>query len=151
MSNRPYDASYEPRPLEQARGEQKRYRQFLNQVAAGGLSTRQGAERVAVSVLSALEDRLSAGEADDLRQELPWVLRDLVRDRERPGDVSPRRMDRAAFLGRVASELGVDELEAERTVRLVFAAARGLLSEKEASDVLGQLPRDLKDLWVPAA
>jgi uncharacterized protein (DUF2267 family) len=151
MSNRPYDASYEPRPGEQAREEELRYRRFLGALARGGVTTSERAERAAVAVLGQVELRLTGPEARDLNEELPWALRDLLRGRERHPRSRPERFGREELVAHVATELGVDAAEAERICRLVMQTARGLLSEKEASDVAAQLPKDMQDLWAPAA
>ncbi len=147
MSNRKYGADYEPRPLEQAADEQNRYRLFLGRLHQAGLSPPDAAERAALAVLAALEDRLTAAEAEDLRQELPWTLRDRLRDKVRPGHVPPERVGRDGFVARVADELGVDDASASATIEAVFAATRALLSEKEAADVGDQLPGDMKGMW----
>ena len=151
MSNRPYDASYEPRPNDQAREEELRYQRFVSMLVRDGLGSRERAEQAAVTVLCALERRLSGPEAHFLNQELPWALRDLLRSCELDPRARPERYGREALVGRVGEELGVDAAEAVRLVRTVLQTARGLLSAKEASDVASQLPPDLRDLWAPAA
>jgi uncharacterized protein (DUF2267 family) len=151
MSNRRHNATYEPRPGEQAREEELRYQRFLSALARGGLGTPERAERAAVAVLGLVEQRLTGAEARDLNEELPWALRDLLRGRERHPRSRPDRFGREELLARIAAELGVDAAEAERVTRLVLQTARGLVSEKEASDVAAQLPKDMQDLWAPPA
>jgi uncharacterized protein (DUF2267 family) len=151
MSNRPYDAQYEPRPREQAFEEQQRHQQLLLQLARAGLG---GAERVQaclVAVLGLLERRITGPEARDLNQELPWALADVLRPFELHPRQRPERFDRDTYLDRVAAELGVGADEAERIARTVLGTVRAFLSEKEASDVQGQLPPDLQALWAPPA
>jgi uncharacterized protein (DUF2267 family) len=63
----------------------------------------------------------------------------------------PERFGRDELLARVAEDLGVEEADVEGVVRTVLQQVRGLLSEKEASDVMGQLPPDLQALWAPPA
>jgi uncharacterized protein (DUF2267 family) len=151
MANRPYDAKYEPRPGEQAREEELRYQRFLGALARGGLGSSERAERAAVAVLSVLEQHLPGPESRDLNDELPWALRDLMRRSERHPRSRPEHLGREELLSRVASALGVDAAEAEQVSRLVLQTARGLLSEKEASDVASQVPKDILDLWAPLA
>ncbi len=148
MGNRPYDASYEPRPGEQAGDEERRWRRFVSDLARAGIPESE-AEDTAAKVLCLLEQRITAGEARDLNQELPWALRDLLRRCERPMRATPERFDRAEFTVRLSEDLGREPPEAERVARAVLSAARALLSEREASDVLGQLPDDMKPLWLP--
>jgi uncharacterized protein (DUF2267 family) len=151
MANRPYDAQYEPRPQESARDEARRYESFLGALARAGPGPRDRAERIAVGVLCPLERRLSGGEARDLNFELPWAMRDLLRSCALDPRASPERWGADEFLARVAEDLELDPADVERTVRIVLSTVRSLLSEKEASDVLAQLPPDLQALWAPPA
>jgi CBS domain-containing protein len=60
-----------------------------------------------------------------------------------------RKFGRSELLGMVAEDLGVDLKEAERITCAVLATVREHISEGEAMDVLGQLPRELRTLWEP--
>jgi uncharacterized protein (DUF2267 family) len=151
MAHRPYDARYEPRPGEQAFDEELKYRRFLDTLIRAGLGNTQDAERAAVAVLCNLEQRISGGQARDVNDQLPWAFRDLVRRCELHPRSRPERFGRAEFLVRIAEDLESDEVDAERIARTVLAAVRELLSEKEASDMIAQLPPDLQALWAPAA
>ncbi len=151
MANRPYDASYEPRPAEQAREDDLCYQRFLGALQAAGVGPRDRAEHAAVSVLCALEQRIGGLEARDVNEELPWALRDLLRRCELHPRSRPERFGREELVQRVAEELGIDAADAERTARTVLLTARSLLSEKEASDVASRLPKDLQGLWAPPA
>jgi uncharacterized protein (DUF2267 family) len=153
MANRPYDASYEPRPGERSFEEDLRHTQFLDALVRAGLGPRHRAEAIAVAVLAHIERRITGGEARDLNLELPWKLRDAVR--RRAGEPDPRsrpeRFGRDELLSRVAADVGASEAEVEGVVRTVLAHVRALLSDKEASDVIGQLPPDMQALWAPPA
>ncbi len=149
MSNRRYDANYEPRPAEQARQEELRYQRFLAALERAGVGNRSRAEQAAVAVLGAIELRIGGAEAHDVNEELPWALRDLLRQSERDPRSRPPRFGRTELLDQVAGALGLDPVEAERTTRAVLQATRGLLSEQEASDVAAHLPKDMQDLWAP--
>ena len=152
MSQRPYDASYEPRPGEQSFDDELRYRRFLDGLVRSGLGNAQAAERAAVAVLCTLEQRVSGGEARDVNDELPWALRDLLRHCELHPRSRPERFGRGEFLTRISEDLELDDpAEAERISRTVLMAVRELLSEKETSDVIAQLPPDLQALWAPPA
>jgi uncharacterized protein (DUF2267 family) len=148
MANRPYQANQAPRPGEQAAEDERRYRRLLQALARAGLGEQRAAE-AASAVLCALEQRLSGGEARDLDEELPWALRDLVRRCQQHPRARPQGTGRDEFVARVAGELELEPLQAERVVRDVFSAVRDLLSEQESSDVAGQLPADLRALWAP--
>jgi uncharacterized protein (DUF2267 family) len=151
MGNRPYDARFEPRPGEQSREQELRYERFLDALRQGGLGTNERARQAAVTVLGALEQRIPGPEAHDLNEELPWALRDLLRPFERHPRSTPEIFGRDELLARVGVALELDPAESERVTRLVMQTARSLLSEREASDVAGQLPKDMQDLWAPLA
>jgi uncharacterized protein (DUF2267 family) len=151
MAQRPYDARYEPRPGEQAFDEELKYRRFIDSLVRAGLGNAQAAEQAAVAVLCNLQQRISGGEARDMNDELPWALRDLLRRCELHPRSRPERFGREEFLVRIAEDLGSEDVDAERVARTVLASVRELLSEKEASDVLSQLPPDLQALWAPPA
>jgi uncharacterized protein (DUF2267 family) len=151
MANRPYDANFEPRPGEQSRDSELRYQRFLVELQRAGLGSAQRAEQIAVTVLGMLEQRISAPEARQLNQELPWALRDLLRRFERHPRSRPEQFGREEMMARLGVALELDPAESERAARVVLLAARALLSEKEASDVASQLPKDMQDLWAPPA
>jgi uncharacterized protein (DUF2267 family) len=65
--------------------------------------------------------------------------------------VRPERSGREELVARVAEDLGVDADEATRITRAVLSTVRTLLSEKETSDVMAQLPPDMAPLRAPPA
>ena len=114
------------------------------------------AEAVTFAVFQELRDRLTPSEAADVAAQLPTALKTMWLEGEVAGrNVS--RIDAAEFIGRVRRRaVLVDDIEAERAVLAVFAALQGLLGsasgrEGESWDVLSQLPKSLKELWVTAA
>lgn len=151
MANRSYDANFEPRPGEQAQDSALRYQRFLGDLQRAGLGSAQRAEQIAVTVLGMLEQRISATEARDLNEELPWALRDLLRRFEQHPRTRPEQFSREEMLARLGAALDIEAAECERVTRAVLQAARSLLSEREASDVASQIPKDMQDLWVPPA
>jgi uncharacterized protein (DUF2267 family) len=56
-------------------------------------------------------------------------------------------VDTRHFLHEVASRLGADERRAEGVTFAVFQTLRDRLPEKEAADLVSQLPTELKRLW----
>lgn len=151
MANRPYDATYQPRPADGARDDGRRHETLLSALERAGLGPRERAERTVAGVLCTLERRMSGGEARNLNDELPWALGDLLRSCELHPRSRPDRFGADEFLSRVAEHTGIPPAEVEGTVRTVLAAVRSLLSEKETADVLAQLPPDLQALWAPPA
>jgi CBS domain-containing protein len=96
------------------------------------------------ATLGSLARGLSAGPAADLLPSLPPAIRRLLR----PGDRPRERLDREAYLRRVADQLGVTRADAETLARGVFAALRARLPVDKAEEVASQMPRSLADLWL---
>jgi uncharacterized protein (DUF2267 family) len=99
------------------------------------------------SILRALRDRLTFGEAQQLAAQLPAELR-MEWKRGQACVRQPVKMHLDEFLERVMTEVGLPSpREAEWMVRAVFAPLKEQISPGEADDVLAQLPTDLKALW----
>ena len=129
-------------------------RTFFREVAAALGCDERRAEGVTFVVFGELRNRLSLEERRDVAAQLSTGLRRLwaVGDVGRP----PHHVHRDEFLGRVRNRAVLpDDVEAERAVRAVFACLQKALGsatgcEGEAWDVLSQLPKDLKPLWLGA-
>ena len=113
------------------------------------------AEALTFAVFQELRDRITPREAEHVAAQLPKRLRMMWMSLERP-DRQVRRVHEAQFIGEVRKMAGLaDDREAERAVSGVFATLQHLLGsptgqEGEAWDVMSQLPKDLKKLWVEA-
>jgi uncharacterized protein (DUF2267 family) len=108
----------------------------------------EGVRRSAAAVLHVLRDRLTREEADQVAAQLPTELKGVWHAGETP-ERRPVRMHRAEFFERVRQDAGfASSKEAEWATLAVFAALKRQLSAGEAGDVLAQLPKDLKTLWV---
>jgi uncharacterized protein (DUF2267 family) len=117
---------------------------------ASGEASREAAKRGTATVLHALRDRLTPEEADQVAAQLPRELKEVWAEGEKPGR-RPLKLDRETFYERVRQEAGLPSKREARWVTLaVFAALEKQLSPGEAGDVLAQLPKDLKELWVEA-
>lgn len=142
-----------PQDLEARRAERHEARQtqtykiFLKHLCALGALEEELAERAALSVLCALEQRLLGDEAAHLNAQLPARLRELLVRCERHHGQKPLKFGREAFISMVCADLELPPEEAERLIRTVLAAVRHQVSEGELEDVLGQLPQDLRELW----
>jgi uncharacterized protein (DUF2267 family) len=112
-----------------------------------GLS-RPEAERAAVAVLCALEQRLFGGEVNQLSAQLPMKLRELIQRCPLHRGSAPHKFGRAEFFEIVAEDFGPSALDMEKLVRGVFRAVRALISEGEGDHVATQLPGELKELWL---
>jgi uncharacterized protein (DUF2267 family) len=130
-------------------------RTFFREVAASLGCDERRAEGVTFVVFGELRDRLSPAERHDVESQLSTGLKRLWR----VGDVGrdANHVRRIEFLGRVRHRAVLaDDAEAERAVRAVFACLQRALGsstgrEGEAWDVLSQLPKDLKYLWLDAS
>jgi uncharacterized protein (DUF2267 family) len=108
------------------------------------------ARQVTGAVLRALRDRLTPEEAEQASAQLPTELKELWHGGTEPPR-RPVRMHRREFYERVKTEAGLPSLrKAELATEAVFAALKDQISGGECDDILAQLPRDLKDVWVHA-
>ena len=102
------------------------------------------------AVLRALRDRLTPEEAAQAVAQLPRELKTLWAS-GRPALRQPMKLHRREFLERVRVDAGLKSLgQAEMVTDAVFAALKEQLSPGEASDIVAQLPRDLKAQWARA-
>ncbi len=123
------------------------FKQFLDNLCQLGSMREEFAERAAVSVLCALEQRLFGNEFRHLEAQLPLKLQKLLAQCERHPGEAPQKLDREAFLERIGEDLGMQTDEVEPVVRAVFTAVKDQVSEGEIEDVIHQLPSDFHDLW----
>jgi uncharacterized protein (DUF2267 family) len=106
-----------------------------------GVPDRDDAEATAVSVLQALADRLTGGEADDLLAQLPEPLKKAI---DVTAEADPMRYDQ--FVERIALELDLPEDEARERVRAVFSVLREAVTPGEFDDVFAQLDGSYAEL-----
>jgi uncharacterized protein (DUF2267 family) len=117
------------------------YERFIATVREGaGLSDRE-AERVACATLQTLSERITPGEVEDLAERLPEPLRHCA-----VAEGHPERFDLEEFLRRLARRAEVEEPDAERDARAVFAALFGAVGPGEFADMRAQLPKDFGPL-----
>ncbi|WP_338869216.1 DUF2267 domain-containing protein [Myxococcus stipitatus] len=123
------------------------YAAFLKHLCERGGMSPAVAERAAVSVLCAVEQRISRGETRDLEAQLPRKLSELLHRCERHEAAMPGGFGREELLEHVGSDLSLHPDAVAPVVRAVLNAVREQISEGEAEDVMDQLPEDLKELW----
>jgi uncharacterized protein (DUF2267 family) len=115
-----------------------------------GQCEREEAKRGTAAVLHALRDRLMPDEADQVAAQLPGPLKAVWSEAAR-AERTPLKMDRDQFYERVRRNVGLlTAQEAQWLTLAVFAALKASLSPGEAEDVMAQLPKDLKEIWVEA-
>jgi uncharacterized protein (DUF2267 family) len=108
-------------------------------------------EAAALSVLRAvlhqLRDRLTPEEAVELGAQLPTILRGIYYEGWRPTRTPERIRSKQKFLDAVAKKLLPRPIAAERAVMDVFFLIAHHCDPGEISQVIGQLPPEIKDLW----
>jgi uncharacterized protein (DUF2267 family) len=123
------------------------YRRIREQLGPGEV---EATERGTAAVFHALRDRLTPREADQVAAQLPALLKDVWTAGERV-EREPTKLHRSEFLERIRQDAGLmTARQAEWLTVAVFSALKTQLSEGEAEDVVAQLPKDLKELWVEA-
>ncbi|MCK8502331.1 DUF2267 domain-containing protein [Myxococcus fulvus] len=123
------------------------YAAFLKHLCERGGMSPSVAEKAAVSVLCAVERRITQGETQDLEAQLPNKLTLLLHRCERHEDELPKGFGREELLARVGEDLALNPEAVEPVVRAVLNSVRAQISEGEAEDVMDQLPEDLRELW----
>lgn len=97
------------------------------------------------AVMGTFTRRLEKAEARQFLARLPADLRPHIEPFVTDRDEAPEKFDAPRFLSRVRSQLNVDD--GEPVARAVFAAVEEYLRTDVFEHVMGQLPRDLQDLW----
>jgi uncharacterized protein (DUF2267 family) len=121
------------------------YQQFIQITQRDAAISAEVAERAAQAALTTLAERLSAGEARDLLEQLPAEMKPWVYTQS-----DAERFDIDEYLRRVAEREGVDVHTAERHARAVFFALGQAVSAEEIADVAAELPQDFEPLIAEA-
>jgi uncharacterized protein (DUF2267 family) len=113
------------------------YDEFITFVGERGVP-REVAETLTRATLRVLAERLTGGEADDLRAQLPGDLQaDLI-----PPTPEAESFGPAEFAQRVARQAKVGEADARQGMVAVLATTRDAVEPGEFDDVLAQLGRE---------
>ncbi|MDO8430995.1 MAG: DUF2267 domain-containing protein [Candidatus Binatus sp.] len=126
---------------------------FVREVATLADCDERRAETLIFAVFQELRDRLTPNEAAKVAAQLPISLKMLWMSFDRP-DRQVRRIHEPQFLGDVARMTGLgSEGEAKQAVVAVFSALQDALGSSTgttglAGHLMGQLPTDLKQLWL---
>ena len=100
------------------------------------------------AVLHQLRDRLTVDEAVQLSAQLPTIVRGFYFEGWKPASVPDLSVKtRIDFFDNVTERLLPHRIPPEPVVRDVFALLAHHIDPGEISDVIGQLPDDLKALW----
>jgi uncharacterized protein (DUF2267 family) len=118
------------------------FEEFVHEVADRTGMSRDEAESLVHATLRTLAERLSGGEAEDLRAQLPRQLQaDLV-----PPQEEAQGFGVEEFVNRVAARSGLDETDVGAGVDAVLSVIRDAVTPGEFDDVLAQLGRDFAEL-----
>jgi uncharacterized protein (DUF2267 family) len=118
------------------------YEEFISKVAQQVGMSRAETEKLAAAVIRTLGERLSGGEAEDLRAQLPEPLKgDLISTREEAEGFGVEE-----FARRVAEKAGISEEQAGAGVVAVLDTVGEAVSPGEFDDVLAQLGREFAQL-----
>jgi uncharacterized protein (DUF2267 family) len=119
-----------------------KFEEFVKEVADRAGTSRDEAESLIRATLRTLAERLSGGEAEDLRAQLPRQLQaELI-----PPQEEAQGFGVEEFAQRVAARSGTDEAVAGAGVVAVLSVIRDAVSPGEFDDVLSQLGRDFAEL-----
>lgn len=113
-----------------------------------GLEDEAEALTVLRVVLHQLRDRLSVEESVQLAAQLPLLVRGIYFEGWIPGHVPDKAVrTQQKFLDQIVVKMLPRRLPPEPMVKAVFAMLAHHLDPGEISDVIDNLPDDLKGLW----
>jgi uncharacterized protein (DUF2267 family) len=119
-----------------------KYDEFITSVAELAGLAREEAESLTRASLRVLAQRLTGGEADDLRAQLPGELQEeLVASQD-----EAQSFGADEFARRVAAEAGSNEADAAAAVVAFLVTLRKAVTPGEFDDVLSQLGREFAEL-----
>jgi uncharacterized protein (DUF2267 family) len=98
------------------------------------------------AVLETLGERITHGEVEGLKAELPAELHPLLEAGDRLSHGAARPMPLEEFVERIAEREAAIPEQALADARAVFGTLRQAVTEKEFSDFAAQLPRDYAPL-----
>lgn len=112
------------------------------------LANETEALRVLRAVMHQLRDRLSIEETAQFSAQLPILIRGIFYEGWQPTHVPDKTIQtRQDFFDGVTGRLRPHRLPPELMVKTVFAILSHHIEPGEISDIIGQLPDSLKELW----
>ncbi|RFA25830.1 hypothetical protein CAI21_17880 [Alkalilimnicola ehrlichii] len=111
------------------------------------INTEKRAYAALRAVLHQLRDRLTVEEATDLGAQLPLLVRGIYYENWNPAK-TPEKVRRDEFILGVEEKLdGHPEIDAEEAIRATFRVLSEKVTPGEIEEVIGMLPKDMRDLW----
>jgi uncharacterized protein (DUF2267 family) len=100
------------------------------------------------AVLQTLRDRLSIEEAVELGAQLPMLVRGFYFEGWNPAGKPVRYRTKEEFLWPIREAFrGDPNVDVEQVTRAVYRVLSRRISEGEISDIIGILPKPLRELW----
>jgi uncharacterized protein (DUF2267 family) len=121
--------------------------EFVQRVALRADLDEAGARRAAEAALQALGERISAGEVEDIVDQVPEEFQRALMRGTAPGKERAKPIPFVEFVKRVAELEGVAPVDARKHARAALSTLRETISEKELRDILSQLPIDYYPLF----
>ena len=118
------------------------YGEFIEKIAARARVNSDQAAVLSRATLETLAERLTGGEAGDLASQLPKPLQEPLRKK---GE-NAQAFGLDEFISRVSQRSGWDTRRADEGMRAVLSTVREAVSGGEFRDVLGQLPKEFRDV-----
>jgi uncharacterized protein (DUF2267 family) len=119
-----------------------KYEDFISAVADRTALPRNEAEELTRATLRVLAERISGGEAEDLKAQMPRQLQvDLI-----PPQENAEPFDADEFARRVSRRTGMNEADTGAGVLAVLATIRDAVTPGEFDDILSQLGREFAEL-----
>ena len=100
------------------------------------------------ATLHALREHLRIEEIVELAAQLPMLIRGIYYEGWRLTETKSKERSKKEFLDSVLHYFEIDpEIDPERITRAVFKVMCNRISEGEIEDIIGILPKELKELW----
>jgi uncharacterized protein (DUF2267 family) len=128
--------------VERAHDENWRYERFLTTIRQQTGLDRDHAERAAMAMLTTLAERITAGRAQELAEDLPERLRFWLQEARK----RPETFHIEEFVRRVAQREEVDAETAARHARAAFLALARVAPAYEIDDLVDALPHEYEPL-----
>jgi uncharacterized protein (DUF2267 family) len=122
---------------------------WLKEIAQELGGDRHRAYQALRAVLHCLRDRLTVSEAAQLGDQLPMLVRGIYYEGWHPAGKPEKIRTQKEFLARLSEHLAASRIGPEVAARAVFRVLEEHVTPGEISDVMQELPRDIRTLWPP--
>ncbi|HEX5534499.1 MAG TPA: DUF2267 domain-containing protein [Actinomycetales bacterium] len=128
------------------------YTDFIGAVAEKARIPSAEAESITRATLETLTDRVTAGQADGLAEQLPRELRQHLHKTTTGNDAQfAESFGLDQFIRRVTSRAGMNEAMANDGTRAALATIGETVSSEELGRLLSQMPKEFQEIIRPRA